>query len=187
MTDRSIDEFLGGYKSPRITVPIQQRADLLEEHGRLCRQRDRAMRESQSLAGAPSELAEQIEAIEAEMLESTFELTFEALSSHQFLRLKAKHRPRKEDREQRLDFNMDTFPPALFAACAVDPVMTEDQAETLVQKVNDGQFAKIWNAVLILNIGDDTAPKSVMPSGQGATSSESSTTAASGGSLAQSS
>lgn len=185
---RDIDDFLGGYRLPRVTVAIQQRADLLEEHGRLLRDRERAMRSSQSLAGGvPAELSERIADLEAEMEATTFELTFEALSSHQFLRLKAQHRPRKSDREQRLDFNLEEFPAALFAACAVDPEMSPEQAKTLVDKLTDGQFAKLWNACLVLNIGDDSAPKSVTPFAQEATNGTSSTTAANGESLAASS
>lgn len=184
----NVDDFLGAYKAPRVTVPLQQRADLLEEHGRLVRQRERALRDSDSLAGGvPAELAARISELESEMEGSTFEFTFEAMSSQQFLNLKARHRPRKQDREHQLDFNLDTFPAALFAACAVDPEMSLEQAEALVAKLSDGQFAKMWNAVLVLNIGDDSAPKSVMPSAPAATNGTSSTTAPPEGSPARSS
>lgn len=185
---RDIDDFLGGYKPPKVTVAIQQRADLLEEHGRLLRDRERAIRASNSLAGgATADISERISELEAEMEAATFEITFEALSSHQFLRLKAQHRPRKSDREQRLDFNLDTFPAALFASCAADPEMSDEQSVALVEKLTDGQFAKLWNACLVLNIGDDSVPKSATPFAPEATNGTSSTTAPSGGSLAASS
>lgn len=55
-------------------------------------------------------------------------MSFEALSSHDLDRLQSKHAPTSDQRVRGLQFNPDTFAPALVAACAKDPEMTNADA-----------------------------------------------------------
>ena len=54
-------------------------------------------------------------------------------------------------------------PVAAIAACSVEPKMNAEQAERLADTVSDGEFSKLWQAVLAANlrVGDGT-PKSVL-------------------------
>lgn len=182
---RTIEEFLGDYRSPRVSVRVTQRADLLAEHVRLQAAHKAAVRGDMSenrLAEAPG-IVEQLKAIEAEIAASEFTFTFEALGRQEYLQLLAAHPPRQEDRAERLSFNGETFPPALVAASAVEPTISAEQAEQLFTTLSDAQFSKLWNAALSVNIGDDSAPKSVLRSVTTEQNDGSSTTASPEGSL----
>lgn len=179
MTTSSIEDFLGGYQSPRRSVTITQRADLLDEHGRLQRALQLAVRDDLSSnkgAQAPR-IRKELEQLEDQIRASEREFTFEAMESNAYSELKAKHYPRPSDRKANLDFNADTFPPALIAACAVEPEISPEQAERLCATVSEGQLTKLWNCAIGVNIGADDAPKSVMRSAQADESATSSSTA----------
>ena len=122
-------------------------------------------------------IRDRIEQLEDEMAASEVVFTFTAMGRHEFMRLKAKHRPRREDRSDGADFNMDTFPPALIAATCSDPQMTEDEGAELCERLSDGQFTKLWNAAIGVNVGDDSSPKSVRRSATTDSKNESWTTA----------
>lgn len=189
MTTSSIEDFLGGYQSPRRSVTITQRADLLDEHGRLQRALQIAIRDDLSSnkgAQAPR-IRRELEQLEDTIRASEFEFTFEAMESNAYSELKAKHYPRPSDRKNGLDFNGDTFPPALIAASSAAPEISLEQAERLCSTLSEGQLTKLWNCAIGVNMGADDAPKSVMPSGRADESATSSSTADPEGSPAASS
>lgn len=177
--DRTVDDFLGGYQSPRVTVRVTQRADLLARHADLKHQHQIALRDDLQLNRDPQAPAviDELRDVEAELAASEFPFTFEALGRHKYMRVKAAHPARKQDRSDRLDFNADTFPAALIAASAVEPTMTDEQAVELVDRLSDGQFTKLWNAAIAVNVGSDDVPKSVLRSDSAASNGTSSTTA----------
>lgn len=195
MTDL-IDEILGEFRSPRITEFITTRADLLARRAELQDAHHRAVRTDANTNG-PKEaprIFDEIEQIEDEILASRRPVTFEALGRNEYRRLMLKHPPRAEDRKAQLPYNAETFPAALIAACAVvvddgetSPMMTEAQANDLCERLSGGQFQKLWNAAIAVNVGDDEAPKSVRPSATTVTNGTSSTTAPPEGSPAPSS
>jgi hypothetical protein len=175
----SIEEFLGGYQPPRNSVQITQRADLLARHAELNAAHGVAIRDDMALnrnPEAPAILAE-LHDLEDEIAASEVTFTFESIGRHKYLRLIASHPPTKKDRSDRLDFNADTFPQALVAASCVSPVMTVEQAVELEERLSDGQFRKLWNAAIGVNIGDDAAPKSALRSLTAAQTETSSNTA----------
>jgi hypothetical protein len=155
------------------------RADLLARRADLLRDHERAIRADMSENRPPEApgLVRQLSDIEDEIGASEFAFTFEALGGQDYRRLLADHPPRREDAQQQLGFNADTFPAALIAASAVDPEISNDDATHLVERLSDSQFSKLWNAALSVNIGDDTAPKSVRRFATGGLSETSSTTA----------
>ena len=53
---------------------------------------------------------------------------------------------------------------ALLAACAIDPVMTEDQAARLVDQISNGQLDKLFSAALLATQGDSSVPFSARAS-----------------------
>lgn len=56
------------------------------------------------------------------------QITFKAISASELDKLQAKHQPTMEQKTRGLVYNPNTFGPALIAACAVDPEMTEKDA-----------------------------------------------------------
>ena len=186
---RSIDDFLGGYEPPRVTVRVTQRADLLARHAELKHLHQLAVRDDlqQNRPAEAPGILDELRDVETELAQSEFPFTFEALGRHKYMRVKAAHPARKQDRADRLDFNAETFPAALIAASAVDPVIDDDQATELVERLSDGQFTKLWNAAISVNVGADDVPKSVLRSDTAASNGTSSTTASPEGSLEASS
>ena len=53
-------------------------------------------------------------------------LKFQAISSKELDKLRAKHKPTASQRADGLGVNIDTFNPALVAACLIEPEMSED-------------------------------------------------------------
>ena len=189
---KSIDEFLGAAKAPRLSVPINVRADLLARHAELKAKLDQAQREDLRNIGitggkAAPAVEEEIAELEDEMADSEMVFVFEGLGHREYVKLLTQHPPSKRDKAANLDFNETTFPPALIAASCVEPEMTLEQATTLCDTITDGQFSKLWNVAIAVNVGSDAAPKSVRRSATVAPNGTSSTTAAPEESLDQSS
>jgi len=63
--------------------------------------------------------------------EQEVSLTFQAIGMKEYDKLVSKHPPKAEDRVEGASFNMDTFAPALIAACSVDPEMEESDAKEI--------------------------------------------------------
>lgn len=162
---KTIDDFLGGFKAPQVVVPICARADLMADYERLQEELQKALRDnSQSLAGANGQaVREKIYELEDEMEANTMEFVLQALPSNEYRRILAENPPRKEDEADKVAFNRDTFPAALLAECCVQPEMSYEQALEVLLKISDGQFAKLWNSLLLVNVGEDKTPKSARP------------------------
>jgi hypothetical protein len=59
------------------------------------------------------------------------ELTFRAIGAQAYDKLVAKHPPKAEQRVEGASFNIDTFGPALIAACSVSPEISEQDAKEI--------------------------------------------------------
>ncbi|MGW4406514.1 hypothetical protein ACWEJ6_20970 [Nonomuraea sp. NPDC004702] len=156
-----IDDFLDGLKLPETEVPICLRGDLQARFEELERDLEAARRkpESDSLASSGSEarrLAGEIEALRAEMQEHVRVFLLRALPRKEWSDLLKEHKPRKQDAPA--DFNRDTFPVAALAACSVKPRINEDQAGKIVDRITQGQWSSLWNAILELNGGSGEVP-----------------------------
>lgn len=49
-----------------------------------------------------------------------------------------------------LEYNIDTFPPALLAATAIDPVMTVEEAETIFNEWGSGEAELLFSVALMV-------------------------------------
>jgi hypothetical protein len=58
-------------------------------------------------------------------------LKYQAIGMRAYDRLVSKHPPKPEQRAEGSSFDMDTFAPALIAACSVDPEITPEQAKAI--------------------------------------------------------
>lgn len=69
--------------------------------------------------------------VEIEVNGEKVELTFQAISYKELDKLQAQHPPTQEQRIAGAAFNRATFPPALVAACSVEPKMTYADARDI--------------------------------------------------------
>jgi hypothetical protein len=58
-------------------------------------------------------------------------LKYQAIGMMAYDKLVSKHPPKPEDRAEGSSFNMDTFAPALIAACAVEPEISPEEAKEI--------------------------------------------------------
>lgn len=180
----SIEDILGEITPRETTVPVRTRGDL-DARIEQVEEQLKGLR-SDSLADPARE------ALEAELADlvdqsPTRVFTIRSIGQRAWRDLLATHPPSEEQRRQFYDHDPDTFPYAAVAASVSDPVMTAEQAVELADRISLGQWVKLWNAVLAVNVGGETIPKSVTASGGPLRSGPSSTTAPSEESLDQSS
>jgi hypothetical protein len=116
---------------------------LLAEHEALAEQLATAMAQTRtSLADGSDvhDLAARLTALEEQLATSTVTIRLRGIGRNAFRRLLAEHEADGQP------FNKDTFPVALVAACAIDPVMTEADALSLGDILTDGQWDDVFSA-----------------------------------------
>lgn len=163
MTQRTVGEFLGAYKAPRISVRITARADLLSNVERLAA-RIEALPRQDGLNSERSRLQAELQVAVAMVRDSEFEFEFQALSHGEYDRLVAACPPRPSQADLGLKWDPDRFPYELIARCAVNPTLSVDDVAELCDTLSDSQFQKLWTCAAAVNVGDDSAPKVVMSS-----------------------
>lgn len=108
---------------------------------------------------------------------TTVDFTVQALPRSEYRTLLDDHPPVKDG----ADWNADTFPPALVAACCVDPVMTLEQAQQMWEEWEAGEVSRLFLSCWQLNeqaagVGF-TLPGSARTSGSGPKSNTATTKA----------
>jgi hypothetical protein len=183
-TKRHFAELLKSAKLPERSVPVCLRGDLRAEYEEMQRQLKQARQQNAHSKedGDTSQLTERIEAIQAEMQDSTYPFILRALPKPKWRRLVNEHQPRKGENDQVIEsdsmgFNVDTFYPAAIRACTVDPVLDEDEWRELLGdtdgererreaeglpveegKLTDRQFSELGLAAFLLNAGEISVP-----------------------------
>ncbi|TYB69743.1 hypothetical protein FXF51_06155 [Nonomuraea sp. PA05] len=159
----SIDDLLGQMRLPERTFNLCTRADLQGEWEQAEQTLARAeLQARDSLVGNSAEvreLASRVQDLEAEMAAHTVAIKLRARTHKEWMDLLAKHPPR-EGNDNDGAFNSATFGPALLAECAVDPVMSEEQAGKLVDSMSTGQWNDLFNTLWGLNRSGVDVPKS---------------------------
>ena len=178
----TVDDFLGEYEAPTTEVEVCPRPELVIRHQELERRLVEAgQSSSSSLADSGSkDLARELQELEQEMSETARKFRFRALSRRRWRSLLAAHPPLKQHKLDNFDYHPETFPVAAIAACAIEPVMTPEDAGKLEDLLPLGQFQKLWGAVLDVNLGVSDAPKSMLATAILRMNGASSTTAAPG-------
>lgn len=108
-------------------------------------------------------LAEQIEALRAEMAKSALRLRLEAMDPDEWKALMAQHPPRRDSIGQVVDedaagVNTATFYPALARKSIVRPAMTDARWAKLVKAVSSRQWDDLWSLAWRLNRGEVDIP-----------------------------
>lgn len=159
---RTVGEFLGAYKAPRLTVRLSTRTDLYAELARVGHEYEslpegggmNVSAERQALIDRQEQLVDEIRA-------SEFEFEFEALPRAEYQRLMASCPPKPSDKKDGAQFDMESFAVALISACAVNPTMTPDEVRQLMDAITEAQLTTLTQVAFAVNIGGDTTPKFV--------------------------
>lgn len=161
----SIDDLIGRVKVPVRSVTLCLDADLQAEHDGLNEQLERIHREgigSKMGDGLEAkQLATRIGEIEEAMRESETTFKFKGLNKNA-LNVLYKRFPSKD---KNVTWDIEAGAHALLAAAAVEPVMSEAQAEQLVEALSQGQTDKLVTAAWVASTGSSAVPLSVRASG----------------------
>lgn len=130
------------FKPREKVVMVAMAGDLLAEHETLSEELDAALAATRtSLADGTStqQLAERITELEALIEASRVPIRFRGVGRNRYKRLEQAH-PDPDGGS----WNLETFPAALIAAAAVDPVMTPEQVGDLADMITEGEFARLF-------------------------------------------
>lgn len=159
-----IAEILKKAKAPERVVELCLNADLAAEHDELNRRLQELQRStalSMADTGKTAELAQQIRDLEERMQASVVTFRMRGMSAYKRLEWLEAHPPREGKQEA---FNVVTGMSALIAACCVDPQMTEDDAQHLIEVLGTGQTDKLFAAAWEATNGDGAVPFSLAAS-----------------------
>lgn len=141
-------------KPARITVTVQLDGQLAEREAKLRRAIAQA-RQAEAMAGAsladgPPEnivdLEQQLHQLREEAATTMVDFTFQAISYAGLEELRYKHPPAERHQVEGLAWDPDTFGPALLAACAVDPELTDEEALQVWQEWSPGLVNTLYRA-----------------------------------------
>lgn len=155
------DDVIASAQRRTIAVRICARGDLTTRHADLVEQLRNVTMADKSLAGdgEATRLAGEIVACEAEIDACAVEVTIGTVSRQVWADLLAEHPPTKEQAARGSDNNPKTFPPALVAACTIEPPMSDEQALDLADKLPIGEWNKLFAAAYTLNVAGLDSPK----------------------------
>ena len=155
MTDKkSFSALLKEGRLPERQVDICLRGELVAEFEAADAALTEALRrpgDSKEGSGT-AELLQRIEAIQAEMRDSTYTFRIRALDRLAFRDLQNAHPPRDGDEpDETVGFNRSTFFTALLIATTYDPVLTAEEWEELLTKLTERQYGDLTDAAWFSN------------------------------------
>lgn len=162
----TIEEIIKSATLREETATICVAGDLNARHEELAkqlRQLDEQDWAPSSLAGMGEdprrETAREIAQVETDMAEHQHTFRFRGMPWRSFQALRRKHTSDVGV------FDVEKFPPALVAACCVEPVFTGvEQVEELFDVLTSGQVDRLFGAAWQANTGSADIPKSVRAS-----------------------
>lgn len=79
-------------------------------------------------------------------------LKFQAISAKELDALRSRHKPTMDQKMEGMQFNPETFPPALISACLVQPVMTYEEAKEIWDSDDwsQGELATLFGTAMDL-------------------------------------
>jgi hypothetical protein len=162
MTD--VKSMIAGAHLPERSVPVCLKPDLTARLQELERDLNAAEIErvsSGSLAGGGQSraIAERIAELREQMVKHTLHVRLRALPRRKWRDLCDAHPARPDNEEDKAaGVNADTFFDALIRACAVDPVLDEEDWAGLDEVLSDGQWQELANAAWGVNRRDVDVP-----------------------------
>lgn len=155
-----VDDLIASAAPRTKPVRVCARGDLVDRHAALVAEMAAVTEAGTgSIAGNPEveAIAARIVAVEEEQEASTLTIVLRSVSRRAWADTLAKNPPRPQDKG--LDHNPVSFPPAAVALCAAEPEISVDQATKLADTLPPGEWLKLWNAALALNLAETPHPK----------------------------
>lgn len=148
-------DFKQKFRPREKVVQVAMAGDLLAEHEVLSEELDEVLataRTSLADGGRAAELAARITDLEVQIDASRVPVRFRGMGRNLYKELERKH----PDPDNDGVWNTETFPPALIAACAVDPKMTPEQVNELLTLVTEGEYQRLFQgAYMACNDAND--------------------------------
>jgi hypothetical protein len=165
----NIDEIIAQAQRPEKTIALCLRGDLQARWEDLERQLnaiDRDSSDSDTLGGdsRAADLSAQMADVENEMKAHEVVFKFRGLSSKQYSDVLAQYTDEDKKSETNDGIDWKSWPTALIAACAVDPVMTVEQAERLADTITHKQWDSLFACAFAVNRTDVSVPFSLSAS-----------------------
>lgn len=157
----NVDDLIATAQHRTQEVLICARGDLVDAHAEAVRALAAATEDGDGSLASPeiTEAARRVQEIEEEQAASTVTFVLSSVSRRVWADLLAANAPTDEQRRAGHDHNPDTFPVAAVAACAVEPSLSLQQAEKLIDVLPAGEWSKLWVTALHLNISETPHPK----------------------------
>ncbi|SFO59650.1 hypothetical protein [Amycolatopsis rubida] len=149
-----IDALIAKATLPEEVVPLCLRPDLRKKFERLDAELAAARLGRATLAASAEEkkLADELQALESEIAEHTLQVRLRGLTHEPWMKLVAEHPPRADTPgDLAMGMNLETFVPALILAEMVEPEMTVEQFDKLVEVITDNQYENLQNAAWSLS------------------------------------
>lgn len=163
----NIDALLEQARRPERTVEVCLRGDLRAEFELLEEQlREADKKERTSLADpGPAPIIEQMDELREQMRGATIRIRLRAMPRRDWATLVAEHPPRDDvaaDKGRLV--NMSTFFDAAVPRCIVDPDLSPQQFDRMVDAISNGQWSELANAAWLVNTGAVDVPFSPVAS-----------------------
>lgn len=152
------DKILASARMPEKEIPLCMRGDLQAEWEKLDAELNAEKpQETATLAGPPPnvELAQRIQALEAEMRDATIVLRLRAMSRDPWFALTAAHPPRPDVISDRMQgFNGSTIWDDLIAETLIEPELNRGRVSLLLNAITPGQLDRLAQEAWDLNRRD---------------------------------
>lgn len=160
----SFDDVVSGSSLPETSVVLCLDGTLQRRLEELAEQLVEAQRfdERHNEPDRAPAVRDQIEQLQARARDAEVEFVLRALPRKRWSDLLAEHPATKEQKEQRLDHNPETFWPPVMAESIVTPqgATAEKVADWAANQLTDGQWQTLVQAVWQLNRGSSRSPLS---------------------------
>ncbi len=151
---------------PTETVPLCLAGELVEQIGRLEQQLADAKPPASLGEASPRRvIAEQIVALQEQMKDATVDFHLRAMGARKWAAFWSTF-PQRSEGESGEDYNLRTFPfyADLVSRSCVDPELSAEQVDELVDLIHGSAWNRLANTCLTLNMGSVDVPNSVAAS-----------------------
>lgn len=117
------------------------------------------------LEGSPglTELQDRAEQLARDIEEKSITLRFKSIGRANWRKIELAHPATEEQREEDsdLELNPETYPKAALKAASLEPKLSDEDVDFIVDDLSEGEFQEVWGACIRANIyGAD--PKKVL-------------------------
>ncbi len=145
-------------RSVEILLDPDLKVRILDLRARIKTETRRDLRQNRAPV-APG-LQKELDLLEESASESEVSFVFEALGNKAYSDLIDEHPPTDEQITEfgRLEWNPETFPPAVIQASCIEPELTPDDVEHIMEEFSSGDVQALFNTALLVNVERASVP-----------------------------